>query len=183
MKKCTYCGKEYPVEEFVCAVDGQPLMDTAVKIPLQLSITFGKKHPNISITIKIMLCIVWVLLLMLSAWNLITGQAVNPLHPLNLLTCTALILGTLTVWNSSTAGKLISSACGIIVSLIMLYDFYIITHLFIGGFQFRTNFGPFTIEGVFAKIAFLFPPLLLLALSAMRIFLESLKVSEKQNII
>jgi hypothetical protein len=28
MKKCTYCGKEYPDEALACAIDGQPLRDT-----------------------------------------------------------------------------------------------------------------------------------------------------------
>ena len=29
MKKCTYCGKQYPDEAVVCAVDGQPLQPVA----------------------------------------------------------------------------------------------------------------------------------------------------------
>src|SRR5271170_5494163 len=33
MKQCTYCGKEYPDEASVCAIDAQPLRDVVPPLP------------------------------------------------------------------------------------------------------------------------------------------------------
>jgi hypothetical protein len=34
MKQCTYCGKEYPDEASVCAIDGEPLRDVTPQLPI-----------------------------------------------------------------------------------------------------------------------------------------------------
>jgi hypothetical protein len=40
MKRCSYCGKEYPDEASVCAVDGQPLQPVAP--PLVAGVSAGQ---------------------------------------------------------------------------------------------------------------------------------------------
>ena len=42
MKKCTYCGKEYPDNTAVCAIDAEPL--EAVKPPSPLPSPFAGQH-------------------------------------------------------------------------------------------------------------------------------------------
>jgi hypothetical protein len=40
MKKCTYCGKEYPDEATVCQLDQQPLVDPAAPKPSRIKEIF-----------------------------------------------------------------------------------------------------------------------------------------------
>ncbi len=49
MKKCTYCGKEYPDETTACAVDGQPLLAASTGEPSVLaSLPGGDSNESIA---------------------------------------------------------------------------------------------------------------------------------------
>lgn len=43
MKKCSYCGKEYPDETLACEIDGNPLQDFA-PLPPQINVAHGDTH-------------------------------------------------------------------------------------------------------------------------------------------
>jgi len=43
MKKCSYCGKEYPDEASVCAIDGQPLQPVTAP---PIAPGFGQSYPT-----------------------------------------------------------------------------------------------------------------------------------------
>ena len=53
MKKCTYCGKEYPEGAEVCAIDGQPLVSDPGRLELPLQIRcaniLGKQTTSLTI--------------------------------------------------------------------------------------------------------------------------------------
>jgi hypothetical protein len=44
MKKCTYCGTEYPDEALVCAIDGQPLREVIPAAPESLPPPVGERQ-------------------------------------------------------------------------------------------------------------------------------------------
>ena len=50
MKKCTYCGKEYPDEAEVCAIDQQPLVRDGVS--LRQKLVDANLHDEFVITIQ-----------------------------------------------------------------------------------------------------------------------------------
>ena len=46
MKQCIYCGKEYPDEASVCAIDGEPLRDVMPPPPVTVVPSKDSKRPR-----------------------------------------------------------------------------------------------------------------------------------------
>jgi hypothetical protein len=123
---------------------------------------------------KYILRAVWLLLLFAWIWNLSSGRAVQPLHPFNIILTAVVLIGTLTIWFSAHAARLLSSICGVIAAVMMGYQFWVVMTMFTGDtdVQFRASFGPFDFEGIAARAIVWLPTLLLLGLSAALLFDE-----------
>ena len=79
MKSCTYCGKQYPDEALVCAVDGQPLKHVlglqATQQPEEKHSTLGIISFAISIAVGVLMLAVFTIAGILNQGRVQHGQS------------------------------------------------------------------------------------------------------------
>ncbi|MGC3960640.1 MAG: hypothetical protein QM813_22715 [Verrucomicrobiota bacterium] len=100
-------------------------------------------------------------------WGILSGSAVQPLHPFNLVLATLVAVGSLTIWLSPRSAKIVSGVCGVLVAGMMIFQFWGLLTMFTSDAEvhFRARFGPFELEGMRAHLAIWIPPLLLAVFS------------------
>jgi hypothetical protein len=111
--------------------------------------------------------VIWLLLLVAFGWNLATGKLAIALHPFNVVLAAVIVVGSITIWFSTHAARMVAAICGVIAGVMWVYQVWSWVSMFSGlaNVEFRMSYGPAEFEGVAAQIALWLPPLLLLGFS------------------
>lgn len=114
----------------------------------------------------------WLVLVFSWGWSISSGRAVQPLHPFNLVMVALVAVGSLTIWLSSRSAKIVAGVCGIVVAVMMIFQFWGLLTMFSSetAVSFRAWFGPFELEGMLAHLAIWLPPTLLIVFSVWLVF-------------
>lgn len=106
---------------------------------------------------------VWLVLVFSFGWGILSGSAVQPLHPFNLVLVAFVAVGSLTIWLSPRSAKIVSGVCGVLVAGMMIFQCWRLLTMFTSDAEvhLRARFGPFELEGMLAHLAIWLPPLLL----------------------
>ena len=102
-----------------------------------------------------------------SVWQLMNGEVIRPLHPVNLLIFVSLFVGAVFIWIPGMH----KIACVGAITFVVVFAFQIsmLIAAFPAGATFTSNWGPLRFEGVMAHIA-LWLPMAMIAISAILVF-------------
>jgi hypothetical protein len=84
MKRCTYCGKEYPDEVSVCATDQQPLQQVISPLPVHAALPVKDRKNSDFTSLESMLiwAIIGVVIFYIAAYILLVGFGLGRDHAL-----------------------------------------------------------------------------------------------------
>ena len=170
MRTCTYCGKEYPEDATVCAVDGEQLTALSPDPPAVTGAPppLTQRQQNFLRALIWVLRALWVLELTLAVWALASGEAINLLHPYNLTLLGFTFAAAILIWLSARWAKLLAAIFGILAQLMLGLQMLAMISILNdfadenGKDTHRFEFGPFEGEGIWGQIMVLTLPMLLL---------------------